>query len=221
MQFKNWGTRIALGVLIFSGALACRVSDTFIAQGPTVTPTRTSRPTFTPIPPATQTTAPLPTVPPTNPPPPLSTVKPTSRPLPSATKKPATSIPPTAPPAGPTQSPYSWHANPPGCEHAGGVFLKARVYGDKNDINSGVEGIKVVVGDKNATRFDIPPAITTYDGTYSFTFSADGAPPYKGTVYVWLIDNSGNRISDLGGPIVFDGVQSDAGCWHGWVDFWR
>ena len=222
MQFKNWGTRVALGVLIVSGVLACRVSDTFIAQGATVTPTRTPRPTFTPIPPPTSTTAPLPTVPPTKPPP-TSTVKPTSKPLPSATRKPSTAIPPTAPPSGPTQSPYSWHANSPGCEHAGGVFVKARVYGDKNDPNSGVEGMTVVLGDGAGNRFDIPPRTTTYDGTYDFVLSPDGASPYTGTVYVWLIDSSGKRISDLGGPMVFNGLGPDApnSCWHGWVDFWR
>jgi hypothetical protein len=82
--------------------------------------------------------------------------------------------------------------------------------------------MRVVLGDGSGNRFDIPPVLTTWDGTYSFTLSSDGSPPFKGTIYVWLIDASGKRISDMGGPIVTNGLGPDAGgCWHGWVDFWR
>jgi hypothetical protein len=223
MQLKIWVSRIALGAIMVGGLIACQITDQLIAQTvPTPTRTRTPRPTFTPIPLPTQTTAPLPTIP-LSTLAPSPTVKPTTRPLPTATKKPATAIPATQPPivAGPTTSPYQWHVNPPGCEHAGGVFVKARVYSDKNDPNSGAPDMLVVLGDATGNRFDIPPVTTTYDGTYSFTLSADGLPPYKGSVYVWLIDSSGKRISDIGGPMVFDGKGPDVGCWHGWVDFWR
>ena len=220
MPLKTWVSRIALGAIMLGGVLACQITDQFIAQtAPTPTRTRTPRPTFTPPPLPTQTNTPAPTVPPTLPSAPTKTA--TRRPLPTATKRPATAVPPPPVVAGPTASPYQWHVNPPGCEHAGGVFVKARVYADKNDPNSGAPDMLVVLGDGAGNRFDIPSVTTTYDGTYSFTLSADGAPPYKGTVYVWLIDSGGKRISDIGGPMVFDGAGPDVGCWHGWVDFWR
>ncbi len=218
MQMRQWGIRLALGLVFFIGALGCHLSDTFLAQA-TLTPTRTRtvKPTFTPIPSATATQ------------PPTAVPSPTKLP-PTATRRPATKPPPTKPPApppppapaGPTASPYEWHVNAPGCEHSGGVYVKARVYGDKNNPDSGMEGMRVVLGDGSGNRFDIPPVTTTWDGTYSFTLSPDGAPPFKGTVYVWLIDAGGKRISDIGGPMVFNGLGPDnGGCWHGWVDFWR
>jgi len=218
MQFRHWGIRLALGFVFCVSALGCHLTDTFVAQA-TITPTRTRtvKPTFTPIPP---TSTPVPPSPTALPSPPLKpTVRPTPRP---PTKPPPTKPPAPPPPSGPTASPYEWHANPPGCEHSGGVFVKAKVYGDKNNPDSGLEGMRVVLGDGGGTRFDIPPVITTWDGTYSFTLSPDGSPPYKGTVFVWLIDAGGKRISDIGGPIIFNGLGPDAGgCWHGWVDFWK
>jgi hypothetical protein len=115
-----------------------------------------------------------------------------------------------------------WHANQAGCEHAGGVYIKARVYDGHNSDSPGLEGVRVVLGDGSGNRFDIPEVTTTWDGTYSFTLSADGSPPFIGTIYVWLIDAGGKRISDIGGPIKTNGLGPDAGgCWHGWVDFWR
>ncbi len=222
MQVKQWGMRLLLGAIVLTGALACQATSLFVAQA-TAVPTRTPRPTFTPIPPPTATLQPT-AVPPT----PVPTTKPPTARPPTAkppAPKPPTAIPvapPVAPPA-PTTSPYVYHTNPPGCEHAGGVYVKARVYGDKNNPDSGVEGVQVVLGDGAGNRFDIPPVTTTYDGTYSFTLSADGAAPYKGSVYVWLIDSGGKRISDIGGPMVFNGLGPDSSnaCWHGWVDFWK
>ena len=207
MQMKQWGIRLALGLLFCVAALGCHLTDTFLAQA-TLTPTRTRtvKPTFTAIPPPTPTQPPPPTAPPPTKPPPTATRRPPTRPPP--TKPPA---PPQPPPSGPTVSPYEWHVNPPGCEHSGGVYVKAKVYGDKNNPDSGLEGMRVVLGDGAGNRFDIPPVTTTWDGTYSFTLSADGQPPYKGTVYAWLVDANGKRISDIGGPMVFNGLGPDAG----------
>jgi hypothetical protein len=217
MQFRPRGIRLALGFVFVVGALGCNLTDTFLAQTqPTPTRTRTVKPTFTPVPPPTATQPPPPTAPPT-----ATRVPPTATRRP-ATKPPPTNPPPPPPPSGPTKSPYEWRANPPGCEHAGGVFVKAKVYGDRNNPDSGLEGMRVVLGDGAGNRFDINPVTTTWDGTYSFTLSQDGQPPFKGTVYVWLIDAGGKRISEIGGPMVFNGLGPDAGgCWHGWVDFWR
>ncbi len=227
MQLKKWMVRITLGAILVLGILGCQITDQLIAQssGPTPTRTRTPRPTFTPIPVSTDTPMPAPTAAPTNTAAP--TVKPTTRPVPSATRRPATAVPvvqPTAKPvvAGPTTSPYQWHANPPGCEHSGLTSIKAKVYGDKNDPNSGLAGVKVAMGGPGGDQY-VPPVTTEWDGTYVFILSDNGQPGRVGTWYVWLIDDSGKRISDIGGPINTNNLGPDdpASCWHGWVDFWR
>jgi hypothetical protein len=213
MQTKQWGIRLALGFVFCLGALGCHLTDTFLAQA-TVAPTRTRtvKPTYTPIPSSTPTLVPPPTAPPS---PTLKpTVKPTVRP---PTAKPPTAAPKPPPPSGPTVSPHEWHVNSPTCEHAGGVYVKDVVFGGHQPDSQGVEGMRVVLGDGSGNRFDVPPYTTTWDGTYSFTLSADGAPPFTGTVYIWLIDANGNRISDIGGPMKFDGKD----CWHGGVTFWK
>ena len=87
MQLKHWGARLALGALLFAGALACRTTDVFVAQA-TIVPTRTVRPTFTPLPPPTRTPPPTATVPPS--PTPTPTRRPTTRPTP----RPPTPVPP-------------------------------------------------------------------------------------------------------------------------------
>lgn len=224
MHVKHWGARVALTVVFFAGALACRTSDVLnvaIARTATPTQTRTVRPTFTPIPP---TATPVPPTQP--PPPPTATVRPTLRPTARPTARPqptAPPAPPPAPPPGPTSSPYLYHVNPPGCEHSGITHIKAKVYGDKNDPNSGVEGIKVALGGADGANQYVPAVTTTWDGTYTFILSDTGQPGRTGTWYVWLIDSSGKRISDVGGPINTNNLGPDAPgtCWHGWVDFWK
>ena len=225
MQLRNLVARLALGAIMLSGILACQITDQFLAQNvPTPTRTRTPRPTFTPAPLPTQTFTPVPTAPPvpTNPP----------APPPTPTRRPATAVPRTPTPVpvvikpttvpGPTTSPYEWHVNPPGCEHSGQTHIKAKVYGDKNDPNSGIEGIKVALGGAGGDQY-VPPVTTQWDGTYVFILSDNGQPGRVGTWYVWLIDSSGKRISDMGGPINTNNLGPDdpKTCWHGWVDFWR
>ena len=213
MQMRQWGIRLALGFVLCIGALGCHLTDTFLAQA-TVAPTRTRtvKPTFTVIPSPTVTPIP-PTLTPTKVP--SATLRPTLRPAtkPPPTKPPA---PPPPAPAGPTTSPYEWHVNAPGCEHAGGVYIKARVYDGHNADSPGREGMSVALGGSDGQSI-WDKVTTTWDGTYSFTLSGDGEPPHKGTFYVWLVDANGKRISDIGGPINIDGGD----CWHGWVDFWR
>jgi hypothetical protein len=218
MQMKQWGIRLALGFVFCLGALGCHLTDTFLAQA-TVAPTRTKtvKPTFTVIPSLTATPIP-PTLTPTKVP--SATLRPTLRP---ATKPPPTKPPVVAPapPSGPTASPYEWHVNAPGCEHSGGTYIKARVYGDKNNPDSGMEGMRVALGGPDGIGI-WDKVTTTWDGTYTFVLSPDGAPGRVGTWYVWLVDASDKRISDIGGPIKTNGLGPDAGgCWHGWVDFWR
>lgn len=220
MQVKHWGAFGALGVLLFAGALACRLSDatTFIAQA-TLTPTRTRtvRATFTLIPTATATP-----IPPSATPPPTATKSPTPRPIVrTPTPKPVVVAPPPAPPAPPPGPTYEYAANPAACTHAGNQYIKGRVYDSKNSDASGVSGLKVGLGGADGSNSWVPPIITEWDGFYTFTLSEGGGR--DGSYYVWLMDGSGKRISDVGGPIVMKSVGPDVPgtCWSGSVDFWK
>jgi len=223
MLLKHWGSTLLLGVTLFAGVLACRISDTLVAQvQPTPTRTRTVRPTFTPLPPPTNTPVPPP---PTVAPSP-TTRPPTARPQPTATRRPPT-LPPAPPPPpqppAPTVSPYEWSANPPRCEHSGITYLKGAVYSDKNDPGSKTPGMRIAIGGANYSRYDIPPVTTDDFGEYTFVLSGPGQPANKGTFYLWMVDNAGRPISAIGGPIVINGLPPDnpSSCWAGSVDFWK
>ena len=221
MVLKHWGARLALVALLFAGALACRTADVFLAQAPTTTPTRTPRPTFTPLPPPTDTPAPTATTPPE--PTAVPTKRPTARPLPRPTLRPApTPVPPPAAPTTPPQPQFQYAANPPVCTHAGNQYIKGRVYDSKDPTANGVPGLKMALGgaDGNNAYVTTP---NEGDGFYTFTLSTPGAPAKAGTYYVWILDGSGNRISDVGGPINLNltGPDDPNSCWAGSVDFWR
>ena len=119
-------------------------------------------------------------------------------------------------------SPYEWHVNPADCEHSGETYIKGVVYCNKYDTGCGVPGVRVAMG--AADGVTIYDQVTTFDdGTYSFTLSTAGQPAKKGTYYIWMIDGSGKRISDIGGPIVVNGLGPDTpgACWAGHVYFWK
>ncbi len=217
MILKYWVSRLVLGVLLFAGALACRTTDVLLAQATTI-PTRTPRPTFTPLPPPTDTPEPTATNPPT------STPVPTRRPTARPTPRPPTPVPPP-PPAAPTTPPqpqFQYAANPAICTHAGNQYIKGRVYDSKDPSANGVAGLMMALGgaDGNNAYVTTP---NEYDGVYTFTLAAPGQAANAGTYYVWILDGSGKRISDVGGPINFNLLGPDASnsCWAGSVDFWR
>ncbi len=224
MQLKHWGARLALGVLLFASALACRTADVLVAQQPTAVSTRTPHPTFTPLPPDTDT--PVPTVPP----PPTETTAPavptkraTSRPVARATPKPPpTAIPKPAAPA-PTPAPsYAYATTNLSCEHAGNQYIKGKVYDSSDPSANGVPGLMMAMGGAGGDRYGNP--IPNFDdGTYTFTLTAPGQGAGNGTYYIWIVDGSGNRISDMGGPININNKGADVpgSCWAGHVDFWR
>ncbi len=221
MQLKNQMARIAVGAIFVFGVLACQITDQFIAQAPTPTRTRTPRPTFTPIPLPTETFTPVPTEPPppTNPPAPTRTA--TRRPAPAPTKRPPTAIPPPQPPQA-TQPPkptYQYSVASYRCEHSGGSWLKGHVYSDKNDPNSSVPGVKVAFGGAGGDVYGTTKADD--NGDFAFTLTADGGGAKIGTFYLWITDDSGNRISDMAGPIQINGLGPDAPntCWAGWAFF--
>ncbi len=223
MLLNKWWARLTLALLVFATVLACRTSDVFIAQQPTNTPTRTPRPTFTPLPKSTDT--PVPTVPPPPPPTAVPTTAPTKKPTPRPpTPKPPTAVPPpvvqpTSPPPAP-KFPYA--ANPATCVHAGNQYIKGKVYDSSDPSANGVPGLKVAMGGADGSN----PYVTIKnedDGFYTFTLTTAGSGAQAGTYYIWLMDGNGNRISDVGGPIKMNPVGPDAAgtCWAGSVDFWK
>lgn len=209
---------LALIVLLL-GTLACQTTDRFIVQA-TVTRTRTPRPSLTPIPPATDTpvptmtATPAPTAPPTKRPP---TPRP---PTPSRpTTMPPTAVPPqTAPP---TVSPYEFHANAPTCGHSGLTFLKGTVYLNKNDPSQRYVGAIVALGPPDGSTIYAMEK-TDGDGQYTFVLSGPGQSR-EGHWGLWLVTPSSQRKSDIGGPIVTNGLppSDPKSCWAGGVDFWK
>ena len=221
MQLKSWGARLALATMLL-GVLGCQFSDTVmsIAQAPTATATRTrARPTFTPQPVATETTAPTNTAPP---PPPQSTATRTpTRPAPTATRRPPTAVPPPPPPVSsqPPAPKYQYSVANYTCEHSGGSWLKGHVYENKNDPSSAVPGLSVAFGGSGGEIYDSTQS--DGNGDFAFTLTADGTGAKIGTFYLWIIDRSRNRISDMAGPININGKPETApdSCWAGWAFF--
>ncbi len=212
MQLRHWGARLALGALFFAGALACRTADVFVAQA-TAVPTKTPRPTFTPMPSPTNTLLPTAT------PLPTSTPRPTARPTPRPTARPPTPVPqPTAVPQPPKPT-FEYRVASYKCEHSGGSWLKGHVYSDANDPNSAVPGLTVAFGGAGGDAYG--KGETDGNGDFAFTLTADGTGPKLGTFYIWITDGSGNRISDMAGPIKINGLGPDAPdtCWAGWAFF--
>ncbi|HEX7587942.1 MAG TPA: hypothetical protein VF478_06465 [Anaerolineae bacterium] len=206
---------LVFAAMLGLAALACQPAALFVAQA-TLVPTRTPRPTFTPIPSATNTLVPTQTATPA--PTATATKKPTLRP----TTRPPTAIPQAAAPPPPTVSPYEFHANPPlPCTHSGQTYLKGTVYLDKNDANSRYAGAIVALGPSDGSAI-WDKVLAGYDGVYSFILAGQGeAKP--GTWYIWLVDPSNKRKSDIGGPITTNSLGADDpnSCWASGVDFWK
>lgn len=213
---------VPLALLILLAVLGCSFGG-LVAQAPTPTPTptRTLKPTFTPIPTASPTPTatdtpiatdtPTPTETPTNTP--IPTPTPTSPPPATATPK-----PPAATPSAPTSTPtpaYEYLTANVGCYHSGDTFIEGTVWegGEAKD------GVTV----RLSAAPDGPGAADYVTGT------DPGRPGYyvhprtkgeTGTYYVWVVDDSGKRISDIG-MIQFntEGPSSPTACSRGVVDF--
>jgi outer membrane biosynthesis protein TonB len=214
----------ALGV-----TLACSVSGNvpFLAQAePTATQrtTRVARATFTPRPQATNTPRAKPTKEPTEEPtveaspvPVTEAAPPTKKPAPKPTNPPAppTNPPPTAPPP-PTTNPYRYSFVKSTCEHSGGVHVFVVVYADYKNPNSQLAGARVIASyAPDSPAFGETVGETNSDGAFDYVMSPDGAAPYKGTVYAWVVDKNNTRISEIGGPLELNGKSEDAPdtCW--------
>lgn len=218
---------VPLVLLVMLAVLGCSFSS-LVAQAPTptVTPTRALKPTFTatpttsptptatdtPTPTETPTNTPIPTPTPTSPPTATPTPKP---PTPTPAPRPPTATPtPRTPTATPTPTYYYKTANV-GCYHSGDTFIEGTVYEGTVPKN----GVTV----RLSWSPDGPRAADCVTGT------DPGRPGYyvhprtrgeTGTYYVWVVDASGKRLSDIG-MIQFnnEGPHSPTACWLGVVDF--
>lgn len=215
MFLKKWGTPILLPVLLVAGAIACRTADMFVAQAPTVTPTRTLRPTITPIP--TETTQPSPT----------ATTQPTS--ALTATRRPATPRPPTPKPAAPAPAPapvqptvssMEFHTNPTVCQTVGQAVIGGKVYLDKNNPNSAYAGAVVALGPPDASTVYAPYQKADGNGNYSFVL-ADPGIAKPGNYGVWLVTPGGQRKSDIGIANLNDVTSGSSACSAAVIDFWK
>lgn len=244
MNFTRWMAlaTFAFGILLLTSG--CGRVGLFGGASPTSPPSRTPRPTFTPRSEETATDVPT-EVPqdtatdvPTEAP-----ILPTKRPVATAKPKPPTvrpeptSIPPTA---GPTASPYHFlfyplacapGADPAGCNtqsggiecaHSGIHWIDVIVGADYNNPNSGEAG-HIVRYSWAPDGGKIVDATTNYEGKATLTLSGAGDPYTKGngTYYAWLVDSSGNRISDVSPAIVINSKKPDASdtCWEAKLAF--
>jgi hypothetical protein len=167
---------------------------------PTDTPTNTPIPSDTPVPTATYTVTP---VPPTR----------TPRPVPTV---------PTDTPA-PTVNPYQWTFANMSCQHSGGVYIIVRAYENKYDPASNIDGVRIRVSYVEGSAVPGISDVTTNLGSATFTISRDGVKPKVATYWAWVVDDQGNRISDISPPININGKKETASdsCWQASVNFVR
>ncbi|MCL4394711.1 MAG: hypothetical protein M1482_07895 [Chloroflexi bacterium] len=208
MRLKHWVSRVALGLVLVAGALACRTTNVFLAEA-TKVPTRTPRPTFTPMP--TETFTPVPTNTPLPTATKVPTRRPTARPRPTNTPVP----PPTAIPQ-PTTPQYRYKSANKGCDHSGQTFIQGTIY---DTSGNHVNGVTVVMsGSSDGAIADKRESGTDGDGFYSMIVNAAGASPGQSR-WVWVVDN-GQRASDI---VQFDFNNlpdtNPSTCWRGFVDF--
>jgi len=196
------------------------------------TPTPTRTPTFTPLP--TYTPTPILTPSPTNTRVvPTATTRPTS--TPTFTPAPPTptftpTLPPTATPvpATPTSTPtftpsptptpaFDYRTANVGCYHSGQKFIEGTVW-EGGAPKNGVTVRLSWAPDAPGAADYVTGTDATRPGMY-FHFRPLGE---TGTFYVWVVDATGKRISDIG-MIQFnnEGPDSPTACWRGVVDFVR
>lgn len=226
------GTLVA-GVIIFPWGIkprVVRVAQALTQPSPTLpAPTRTPRPTFTPLPTPTF----VPTFTPTTMPSPSPTDVPTSTPKKPAVTATRTKTPAPAPTKiaalAPTKSPYTFRVDAIRCYHSGNSFVEGLVlekWGSAVDKFSGINGLKVRMSyapNGPAVDYDFvtedhwlidevfPP--NRYAGWFGHPVAPGAAP---GQIrYVWVVDGDGRPLSDPNaGKAVFDAGKGDNACWN-------
>jgi len=135
---------------------------------------------------------------------------PTPTPIPQPTPTPAPQ--PTPTPA------YYYRVAYTACIHSGDTFIEGTVYEGQNRVN----GVKV----RLSYAPDGPPVVNDYvTGTDPskpgmFTHILMPHAPRPGTWCVWVVDNNGNRISEVGCVTTNNlGPDDPNACWRGVVDF--
>jgi hypothetical protein len=239
MNLRRWTVVAALATGILIIGSGCGRVSLGGGASPTSPPTRTPRPTFTPRSEDTATDVPTDTPAATDTSVPTNTTVPpkkkavaTARPRPTLPPAPTT-IPPTA---GPTKSPYQYLFDPLACnpsdpndggtcnvqngikcKHSGGHWIDVFVASNYLDNTSVIAGIHVRYAfTPGGPKID-PDELTGGDGKAEKTLSSAGDPGGKnvGTYYAWVVDSSGNQLSDFSPAIVInDKADSDPKtCW--------
>jgi hypothetical protein len=190
----------------------------------TPTPLPTSTPTSTPTDTPTITPSETPTNTPTNTPTPTDTATPTATFTathipPTRTPRPVPTLPTDTPE--PTVNPYLWSFANMSCQHSGGVYIIVRAYANKYDPASNIDGVRIRVSYVEGAPVPGIADQTTHLGSATFTISRDGVKPKVATYWAWVIDDQGNRISDLSPAININGKKATASdsCWQAFVNF--
>jgi len=148
---------------------------------------------------------------------PMLTPTPTPRP-PAPTATPAPRPTPTSTPTPIPTPAYQYHTANVGCYHSGDKFIEGTVW------ESGAPKNGVTV--RFSWAPDGPGAADFITGTHptrpGYYLHPRPTKDDTGTYYVWVVDATGTRISDIG-MIQFnnEGPNSPTACWRGVVDFVR
>lgn len=233
MTTRQWSI---VAVLVFLNAFIFAILFMFLRQVyltpqevAVATPTPTRTPTFTPL--STYTPTPLLTPSPTNtrvvpPTTPTPTFTPTFTPAPPTPTSPpptATPVPPTptnTPTFTPTPTPtpaWEYHTANVGCYHSGDTFIEGTVWESGAPKNGVTVRLSWAPDGPGASDY-----VTGTDPARPGYYLHPRTKGETGTYYVWVVDATGKRISDIG-MIQFnnEGPDSPTACWRGVVDFVR
>ena len=120
-------------------------------------------------------------------------------------------------------NPYQWSFANMSCQHSGGVYIIVRAYANKYDPTSNTDGVRIRLSYVQDADVRGISDVTTYLGSATFTISPDGVKPKPATYWAWVVDDQGNRISDLSSAININGKKETASdsCRQAFVNFVR
>jgi hypothetical protein len=109
------------------------------------------------------------------------------------------------------------------CQHSGGVYIIVRAYDNKYDPTSNINGVRIRLSYVQDAAVPGIRDVTTSAGSATFTISRDGVKPKVATYWAWVVDDQGNRISDISPAININGKKETASdsCWQAFVNFVR
>jgi hypothetical protein len=129
-------------------------------------------------------------------------------------------VPPTptnTPTFTPTPIPYDYHTANVGCYHSGDTFIEGTVWESGAPKNGVTVRLSWAPDGPGASDY-----VTGTDPARPGYYLHPRTKGETGTYYVWVVDATGKRISDIG-MIQFnnEGPDSPTACWRGVVDFVR